>query len=488
MLGFNKKIIPAYFPKTIIDKVDDRYVIVLWVPTGIQRPYKVPEHVTSKREKSYKYFIRYNTSSISATTEQEKELIQMAGRIPFDEQPNSVAGFDDISLVLLEEHLKATGSKLAKQVSKRGVKDILEEMKLLTGEPERLRIKNAALMMFCEEPDRFFPYMQVDIVKFPNGSVKDPNNFIEVPSIKGSVPSIIKRTMEKLQDMVIEERITKVDYQMEAVRRFSYPYQALEEAVVNAFYHRDYMSYEPVHIEIEPECINIISFPGIDRSVPMDVIKRGERFRTRVYRNRRLGEFLKELHLSEGHSTGVPTIQDELAKNGSPRAVFETDEDRRGLCVRIPIHPDFLKDIDDSNSKQVDADSSSSKKINIDNDIFEKVDIGNEKVDIQNKQVDIEEGKIKIEIIQEETINRQIVRLKIYEKELRKLRSSKPTIENMYQLFQSKGCEQIFGRKDVIEELGLSPAGASKFIAKLLEANIVKNVKGYGKGRYKFVG
>lgn len=488
MLGFNKKIIPAYFPKTIIDKVDDRYVIVLWVPTGIQRPYKVPEHVTSKREKSYKYFIRYNTSSISATTEQEKELIQMAGRIPFDEQPNSVASFDDISLVLLEEHLKATGSKLAKQVSKRGVKDILEEMKLLTGEPERLRIKNVALMMFCEEPDRFFPYMQVDIVKFPNGSVKDPNNFIEVPSIKGSVPSIIKRTMEKLQDMVIEERITKVDYQMEAVRRFSYPYQALEEAVVNAFYHRDYMSYEPVHIEIEPECINIISFPGIDRSVPMDVIKRGERFRTRVYRNRRLGEFLKELHLSEGHSTGVPTIQDELAKNGSPRAVFETDEDRRGLCVCIPIHPDFLKDIDDSNSKQVDADSSSSKKINIDNDIFEKVDIGNEKVDIQNKKVDIEEGKIKIEIIQEETINRQIVRLKIYEKELRKLRSSKPTIENMYQLFQSKGCEQIFGRKDVIEELGLSPAGASKFIAKLLEANIVKNVKGYGKGRYKFVG
>ena len=76
----------------------------------------------------------------------------------------------------------------------------------------------------------------------------------------------------------------------------------------------------------------------------------------------------------------------------------------------------------------------------------------------------------------------------MYEKELRKLRSSKPTIENMYQLFQSKGCEQIFGRKDVIEELGLSPAGASKFIAKLLEANIVKNVKGYGKGRYKFVG
>ena len=466
MLGFNQKIIPAYFPKTIIDKVDNRYVLVLWVPTGLQRPYKVPEHVTAKKQKSYKYFIRYNTSSICATPEQEQELIQMAGRIPFDEQPNPIANFEDISLVLLEEHLKTTGSKLAKQVSTRGVKDILEEMKLLTGEPERLRIKNVALMMFCEEPERFFPYMQVDIVKFPNGSVNDPNNFIEVPSIKGSVPSIIKRTMEKLQDMIIEEKITKVDYQMEAVRRFSYPYQALEEAVVNAFYHRDYMSYEPVHIEIEPDCVNIISFPGIDRSVPMDVIKEGERFRTRVYRNRRLGEFLKELHLSEGHSTGIPTIQDELARNGSPRAIFETDEERRGLCVCIPIHPDFLK----STEKSIDnkADAIAGKKENEEKkevirgqkvDIEEekeagrdqKVDIEKEKTVTRDKKVDIEEiasiqkNKLNIEIIQKELSKNRTARLKIYEETLKKQRASRPTIENMHQLFKSKGCDQIFG-------------------------------------------
>ena len=74
------------------------------------------------------------------------------------------------------------------------------------------------------------------------------------------------------------------------------------------------MSYEPVHIEIEPECINIISFPGIDRSVSMETIEKGERFRSRVYRNRRLGEFLKELDLAEGHSTGILTIQEELEK------------------------------------------------------------------------------------------------------------------------------------------------------------------------------
>lgn len=51
---------------------------------------------------------------------------------------------------------------------------------------------------------------------------------------------------------------------------------------------------------------------------------------------------MKELDLSEGHSSGVPTIQEELKKNGSPRAEFFTDEDRRAMRIRIPIHPTFL--------------------------------------------------------------------------------------------------------------------------------------------------
>lgn len=50
--------------------------------------------------------------------------------------------------------------------------------------------------------------------------------------------------------------------------------------------------------------------------------------------------------MSEGHSTGVPTIQDELEKNGSPRAEFFTDENRRATRIRIPIHPAFLIDND----------------------------------------------------------------------------------------------------------------------------------------------
>ena len=200
------------------------------------------------------------------------------------------------------------------------------------------------IMMFCEHPDRFFPYTYVQMTLFSQGSIENPSVSEDLPNITGSVPQMIQATMERFRNLFIREKVIKVPNQMEALRIMNYPYQAIEEAVVNDFYHRDYMSCEPVTIEIEPDCISIMNFPGIDRSISGKTIAEGKRFVSRYYHNRRLGEFLKELDLSEGHSSGIPTIQEELEKNGSPRAEFFTDEDRRAMRIRIPIHPAFLED------------------------------------------------------------------------------------------------------------------------------------------------
>ena len=56
--------------------------------------------------------------------------------------------------------------------------------------------------------------------------------------------------------------------------------------------------------------------------------------RNKVESNR---DFLKELDLTEGRCTGIPTIQDGLAKNGSPRASIETDEERSYFLMFIPV-------------------------------------------------------------------------------------------------------------------------------------------------------
>ena len=61
----------------------------------------------------------------------------------------------------------------------------------------------------------------------------------------------------------------------------------------------------------------------------------------RRYRNTRIGEFLKELHLTEGRNTDCKKILNSLERNGSPKPIFETDADRLSFAATILIHPYF---------------------------------------------------------------------------------------------------------------------------------------------------
>ena len=59
----------------------------------------------------------------------------------------------------------------------------------------------------------------------------------------------------------------------------------------------------------------------------------------RRYRNRRIGELLKELPVAEGRSTGIPKILDAMTRNVSPPAEFEFDEDHSDFMTRLRVHP-----------------------------------------------------------------------------------------------------------------------------------------------------
>ena len=69
----------------------------------------------------------------------------------------------------------------------------------------------------------------------------------------------------------------------------------------------------------------------------------------KIEANRRLGDYLKELQLSEGRATGIPTIQDELRKNGSEPARIETDEGRTYFLIEIPCRDGFENEMDAEN-------------------------------------------------------------------------------------------------------------------------------------------
>lgn len=70
---------------------------------------------------------------------------------------------------------------------------------------------------------------------------------------------------------------------------------------------------------------------------------------------------MKELDLTEGRSTGVPTIQKKLAENGSPRATFETTDDRLTFLVIIPVHEGCNESSETSSETQSKSSETNSK-------------------------------------------------------------------------------------------------------------------------------
>lgn len=69
----------------------------------------------------------------------------------------------------------------------------------------------------------------------------------------------------------------------------------------------------------------------------------------KIESNRRSGDYLRYLQLSEGRATGIPTIQDELRKNGSEPARIETDEGRTYFLIETPCREGVENEMDAKN-------------------------------------------------------------------------------------------------------------------------------------------
>lgn len=179
----------------------------------------------------------------------------------------------------------------------------------------------------------------------------------------GSVVRQNRDALNFIDSNIIQEQVSKVPNKAESVRYFNYPFQAVEEALVNAVYHRSYERENPVEIQIHPDRIEILSFPGPMPPVDKEMLKK-ERIIAREYRNRKLGGFLKELKLTEGRGTGIPEIRRRLEENGSPQPVFETDNERMYFLSIIKIHPLF-DHTRTSGAKDRDEDGAKDNILNI---------------------------------------------------------------------------------------------------------------------------
>lgn len=260
----------------------------------------------------------------------------MANRVPFDDRLNQRARVVDLSRELMCDFLKEVGSDLAARAAHLPLVELGRQMNVVGGSVEAPFPLNVGLLFFNPEPHRFFPATQIDVVWLPKGAGGEK---ITERVFRGPVPKMLRESLDYIRRIFISETVIKHHDRAEATRVENFPYPAIEEAVINAIYHREYDVREPVKVRISRDELMVLSYPGPDRSLRLEQL-RDTKAVPRLSRNHRIGEFLKDLKFAKGRSTGVRKIMRAMKDNGSPPAEFELDDDQTYFKVRLAVQPD----------------------------------------------------------------------------------------------------------------------------------------------------
>ncbi len=169
----------------------------------------------------------------------EKEIIRSG---PFDTTFNEHATLGDIDPEKIKWFIRIARSKRGFPFREEAtIKEVLTHLNLMEDE----RIRNAALLLFAKQPQRFFINSEVRCAHYHGTEVQKP-----IPSYK-----VFKGNVFELVDQSLDFVLSKLDYTVgtrkksaQAPGSYEIPKEIIAEAIVNSIAHRDYTSNASVQI------------------------------------------------------------------------------------------------------------------------------------------------------------------------------------------------------------------------------------------------
>lgn len=327
---------PVYQPILSPEVVDGRHILVIWAPGSDVRPHQAYDQLGRGDRK---YYIRLGDQTVDLTHRPEllTQLMQLTARVPFDDRRAQQATILDLRETKVREFLQDIRSDLVNEQDTRTVYRCLR-----IAVPVNLHDvpKNVGLLFFSQNPEQWFPGTRIEVVQFAadaSGNVMEEKPFKEMP-----IHEQLRECLRYLENLSVKQ-VEKVSYRPEVAGWVSYPSQALREALVNAVYHRSYEAVpEPIKVYLYPDRMEIISYPGPVPGIERRHLEGADPLPPVPARNRRIGEFLKELRLAEGRGTGLPKVRRSMQENGSPPPRFDFDEARTYFRVTLPAHPEYV--------------------------------------------------------------------------------------------------------------------------------------------------
>ncbi len=330
--GACKSIDPDYQPTLFIEHVDGRPLVILWCNGGDNRPYKAPG-----KDQRQAFYVRQGSQTAEAQDDTLRQLMALTAKIPFDDRRYlPMASVRDISSTLVRRFLREVGSSLDDDNVSDA--DLYRQLQLVRPINAHEEPRNVALLFFNEHPERFFRCASMEAVQFRDDGGGD---IWQEWKFEGPLPEQLRGCLGLLKSLV-GEIVTKREDRDASERRPAIPLDAIREALVNAVYHRGYESsdVEPIKVYLYPDRLVIVSYPGPLPHICLEHLTGEVPLPPAPARNRRIGEFLKELKLAESRGTGMLKIRRVLKENGSPPPEFRFDQTY--LELTLPIHRDYV--------------------------------------------------------------------------------------------------------------------------------------------------
>ena len=160
-------------------------------------------------------------------------LLKKLGR-SWDDMPHETATLKRISRTAVDYFLNhaVRASRMPASALADSTETVLENLNLITDDG---KIRNAAILLFADNPQRYFPGSEFKIGRF--GVSESDLMFQDV--VEGNIIQMTERVIELLRSKYL---ISNIHYEgLQRVERLEIPEDALRELINNAICHKDYM-------------------------------------------------------------------------------------------------------------------------------------------------------------------------------------------------------------------------------------------------------
>lgn len=332
--GNCNRLVPPYPPILSPETVAGRRILVAWAPGSDMRPHRAP----ARRGRDLRYWVRLGAETVDAERSPEllRGLIEQTARVPWDDRRALNADVDDLREVKVREYLRDIDSGLRSESRER---EVYRRLRVTTKVNDHEAPRNVGLLFFSADPVRWFRGARIEVVQFTADRAGDVQ---EERVFGGGLADQLRDCLTYLENLSTYHLRKRHD-RTQVKGWVSYPMPALRETLVNALYHRGYDvdQPEPTKVYLYPSRVEVISYPGPVAGIEPRHLRPGARIRPVPARNRRIGEFLKELGVAEARLSGLPKVFRAMEANGSPTPQFEFDERRTVFQATLSAHPEY---------------------------------------------------------------------------------------------------------------------------------------------------